>query len=144
MKLGINGQKGMTMVALVVSIMVMLIIAGVSIRLVINTDIIGKAAELDVRTEFSELADEWNTRRAELNMRNIPDDEINYSDIKNATIVIGQTDLQERVIRTVEISDTLNAKIEIKKGKIVYRADRCTPEEIDFFISQEIKEVNEV
>lgn len=143
-KMNIRNNKGISMITLIVTIIILVIIAGVSIQMVINTDIIERAAELDIKTEFSELSDEWNSRRAELLMKGLDDEEINYSNIKTATIVVGQTDLQERVIRTVEISDGLNAKIEIKKGKIVYKADMCTPEEIEFFIGQEVPEINDV
>ena len=140
----VKNNKGLTIITLVITVIIMFIIAGVSIQVVIDSDIIDRANELDIKTEFSELSDEWNSRRAELQMKGLSDSEINYSDIKTATIVVGQTDLQERIIRTVEISDELNSKLEIKKGKIVYKADKCTEEEIEFFKGQEVPEINEV
>ena len=140
----IKNDKGLTIITLVITIIIMFIIAWVSIQVVIDSEIIDRANELDIKTEFSELSDEWNSRRAELQMKGLSDSEINYTDIKTATIIVGQTDLQERVIRTIEISDELNSKLEIKNGKIVYKADKCTEEEIEFFKGQEVPEINEV
>lgn len=135
-----NNDKGVSLIMLVVTIIIMVILAGVTINTTLESGVIDKAEDLHIRTEFSELAEEWNTRRAELNMKNVSDEDINYPNIKTATIIIGETELQERVIRMVDISDELNRKIEIYKGLIVYKASECTEEEIEYFESQEVPE----
>lgn len=135
-----NSDKGISLIMLVVTIIIMVILAGITINTTIESGVVERAEDLHIRTEFSELAEEWNTRRAELNMKNVDDFDINYPNIKAATIIIGETELQERVIRMVDISDELNRKIEIYRGLIVYKASECTEEEIEYFESQEVPE----
>ena len=135
-----NSDKGISLIMLVVTIIIMVILAGITINTAIESGVIDRAEDLHIRTEFSELAEECNTRRAELNMKNVDDFDINYPNIKAATIIIGETELQERVIRMVDISDELNRKIEIYRGLIVYKASECTEEEIEYFESQEVPE----
>ena len=135
-----NSDKGISLIMLVVTIIIMVILAGITINTTIDSGVVDRAEDLHIRTEFSELAEEWNTRRAELNMKNVDDFDINYPNIKAATIIIGETELQERVIRMVDISDELNRKIEIYRGLIVYKASECTEEEIEYFESQEVPE----
>ena len=73
----VKNNKGLTIITLVITVIIMFIIAGVSIQVVIDSDIIDRANELDIKTEFSELSDEWNSRRAELQMKGLSDSEIN-------------------------------------------------------------------
>ena len=139
-----NSDKGISLIMLVVTIIIMVILAGITINTTIESGVVDRAEDLHIRTEFSELAEEWNTRRAELQMKGISDEDMNYPDLKSATIQVGETTLQEKLIRATKLSDDMNDKIQVKKGRLVYSKDDCTQEEIDYFDGEGLKEVSEV
>ena len=139
-----KNESGMTMITLVITIIVMLIIVCVVVQTLVDTKLINRAKGIDYKAEFAELSEEWNTRRAELQMKGISDEDMNYPDLKSATIQVGETTLQEKLIRATKLSDDMNDKIQVKKGRLVYSKDDCTKEEIDYFDGEGLKEVSEV
>ena len=64
-----NERKGITLIALVVTIVVLLILAGVSINLVLgNNGIVAKAEKSSVETEISQVAEKINFLNYEISM----------------------------------------------------------------------------
>lgn len=72
-----NERKGITLIALVVTIVVLLILAGVSINLVLgNNGIVAKAEKASVETEISQIAEKINFLNYEISI----DSKINGQD----------------------------------------------------------------
>lgn len=72
-----NERKGITLIALVVTIVVLLILAGVSINLILgNNGIVAKAEKSSVETEISQVAEKINFLNYEISM----DSKINGQD----------------------------------------------------------------
>lgn len=140
----IKNENGLTMITLVITIIVMLIIIGVVVQTLVDTKLIDRAKGIDYKAEFAELSEEWNTRRAELQMKGVVDADMNYPDLKTATIQVGETTLQEKLIRATKLSDDMNDKIQVKNGRLVYSKDACTAEEIEYFKGEGLKEISEV
>ena len=118
MKFNIKNEKGITMIVLVITVIIMFILIGVVMSTLVDTKLIKRATGIDYKAEFAELSEEWNTRRAELQMKGISDDDMNYPDLKTATIQVGETTLQEKLIRSTNLSEDLNDKIQVKGEKI--------------------------
>ena len=144
MKFNIKNEKGITMIVLVITVIIMFILIGVVMSTLVDTKLIKRATGIDYKAEFAELSEEWNTRRAELQMKGISDDDMNYPDLKTATIQVGETTLQEKLIRSTNLSEDLNDEIQVKKGKLVYDKDDCTTEEAKYFKDEGLKELSEV
>ena len=139
-----KNTKGITMIALIITIMVLLILAGTSINMAINTGIIEQSKNVSLTAEFGDVMEAWNARKAKLQMNNVSKKDMNYSNLQTAEYTIPGTNLKEKLIVGVNISDYLNSKIEIKYGEIVYRKRKCDKNEIKFFQEHDIKEYNEL
>lgn len=139
-----KNESGLTMLTLVITIIIMLIIIGALVQTLVDTKLINRAKGIDYKAEFAELSEEWNTRRAELQMKGVSDEDMDYPDLKTATIQVGETALQEKLIRSTNLSKDMNEKIQVKNGRLVYIKENCTVEEKEYFEGEGLKEVLEV
>ena len=133
--MSLRKESGLTLLTLVITVIVAAILAVVTIDLAVSSDTVGKAKSLDMRVDMTEIVETWYTRRATFEIQGISVENMNYDDIKNATIFIGESTYKEKLIDTTEISDTLNSKIifhqnvqkakkNILKNKIFYQKMR--------------------
>ena len=53
-------NRGITLIALIITIIILLILAGISIKALTNTGLFGKANEAKIRTEISRIEEEAN------------------------------------------------------------------------------------
>ena len=143
-KIDLRKSSGLTMIALVVTIIVMMIIFGVSFQSVVDTQLIKKTKSIEYKKEFSELSEEWNIRRAELQMKGYTDDEINYTNLETATIEVGETGVYEKLIRNTVLSDNMNKMVQVKKGRLVYVKSQCSDEQIAYFKDENVPELSEM
>lgn len=142
--MNIRKESGLTLLTLVITVIVAAILAVVTIDLAVSSDTIGKAKSLDLRVDMTEIVEDWYSRRAVFEMKGVSVENMNYDDIKNATIFIGESNYQEKLIDNAEISDVLNKKIKIKKGEIVYVPSKCTESEIEYFKDQNVPSEDDI
>ena len=142
--MSLRKENGLTLLTLVITVIVAAILAVVTIDLAVSSDTVGKAKSLDMRVDMTEIVETWHTRRAVFEMQGISAENMNYDDIKNATIFIGESTYKEKLIDTTEISDILNSKIKIKKGEIVYIPSKCSESEKKYFKEQNILSEDEI
>lgn len=112
-----KNNKGVTLIALVVTIIIMLILAGVSISSVLNNSTIDKAREVSFKSEAQDIKDAWETK-----IIGIDSTYLEYSDL---TSLLGGSNA----------SDDMLKKLEIQNGELVYKNDKCTDEEKEWFES---------
>ena len=120
-KLKIKQEEGITLIALVVTIVVLLILAGVSISLVLNNNgVISKAKDAKNSTEKGQAQDEVNLA-------------INYLQIEDATSTLTQEDrrkILEDELR--KISADSSVSISGDGFKIIHK-------KYEFFVDEDLK-----
>ena len=115
-------NKGITLIALVVTIVVLLILAGVSISMLTGDDgIISKSKEARISTELSGYKEELELYKSEKYMEN--------NEFEETTLTAGKEDLnyntkeseEEGNIKTIipDISDEYFEKLEVIKGELL-------------------------
>ena len=115
-------NKGITLIALVVTIVVLLILAGVSISMLTGDDgIITKSKEARISTELSGYKEELELYKSEKYMEN--------NEFEETTLTAGKEDLnyntkeseEEGNIKTIipDISDEYFEKLEVIKGELL-------------------------
>ena len=120
-KLKIKQEKGITLIALVVTIVVLLILAGVSISLVLNNNgVISKAKEAKYSTEKGQAQDEVNLA-------------INYLQIEDATSTLTRED--RRKILEDELRK-ISADSSVSISGLGYK---ITHKKYDFFVDKDLK-----
>ena len=120
-KLKIKQGKGITLIALVVTIVVLLILAGVSISLVLNNNgVISKAKDAKYSTERGQAQDEVNLA-------------INYLQIEDATSTLTRED--RRKILEDELRK-ISADSSVSISGLGYK---ITHKKYDFFVDKDLK-----
>ena len=120
-KLKIKQEKGITLIALVVTIVVLLILAGVSISLVLNNNgVISKAKDAKNSTEKGQAQDEVNLA-------------INYLQIEDATSTLTRED--RRKILEDELRK-ISADSSVSISGLGYK---ITHKKYDFFVDKDLK-----
>ena len=120
-KLKIKQEKGITLIALVVTIVVLLILAGVSISLVLNNNgVISKAKDSKNSTEKGQAQDEVNLA-------------INYLQIEDATSTLTRED--KRKILEAELRK-ISADSSVSISGLGYK---ITHKKYDFFVDKDLK-----
>lgn len=112
-----NNNRGITLIALIISILVMLILAGVSISGVLNADTIGRAKEVAFKSEAKDIKDAWETK-----IIGIDSTYLDYEDIS-------------KILSDSNANPDMLKKLEIQNGRLVYKSEECTEEEIRWFES---------
>lgn len=110
-------NKGITLIALVITIIVLLILAGVSIAMLIGTNgILTQAQNTKQMTEIAQVKEEWDLEKLGLQMQEQKTDAINASgeEVKNYI---------------KNIPNNLVGKISIAKGNLAYDINKFTKEE---------------
>jgi len=134
----VKNEKGITLISLVVTIVIMLVLAGVSIRYFINTSLIDRTINLNDKNMISSLVDEWNDRRAFIEIKgSIPATEMNYDNLKNIDLYLteayvnpdNETRYSEKLIQNTVLNDEYNNVIVIVDGKIRYIKGQATPQQ---------------
>ncbi len=120
-KLKIKQEKGITLIALVVTIVVLLILAGVSISLVLNNNgVISKAKDAKNSTEKGQAQDEVNLA-------------INYLQIEDATSTLTREDkrkILEDELRKISADSSVS---------ISGSGYKITHKKYDFFVDEDLK-----
>ena len=120
-KLKIKQEKGITLIALVVTIVVLLILAGVSISLVLNNNgVISKAKDAKYSTEKGQAQDEVNLA-------------INYLQIEDATSTLTREDkrkILEDELRKISADSSVS---------ISGSGYKITHKKYDFFVDEDLK-----
>ena len=120
-KLKIKQEKGITLIALVITIVVLLILAGVSISLVLNNNgVISKAKDAKYSTEKGQAQDEVNLA-------------INYLQIEDATSTLTRED--KRKILEDELRK-ISADSSVSISGLGYK---ITHKKYDFFVDEDLK-----
>ena len=120
-KLKIKQEKGITLIALVITIVVLLILAGVSISLVLNNNgVISKAKDAKNSTEKGQAQDEVNLA-------------INYLQIEDATSTLTRED--RRKILEDELRK-ISADSSVSISGLGYK---ITHKKYDFFVDEDLK-----
>ena len=120
-KLKIKQEKGITLIALVVTIVVLLILAGVSISLVLNNNgVISKAKEAKYSTEKGQAQDEVNLAK-------------NYLQIEDATSTLTQEE------RRKILEDELRKISADSSVSISGDGFKITHKKYDFFVDEDLK-----
>lgn len=141
--MNIKSDRGLSLITLVITAIVGVIIAGATFNILRESDVVDNAESLELRKTLSEVSEEWNMRKAKFEMDGIDLSTITYFDIKTATISVGETNFQEKLINC-EISDEINEKMKIISGELVYVSKKCTEEDLKVFKEQGIRSDEEV
>jgi len=105
-------EKGITLVALIITIIVMLILVGVSVQVVVNSDLIGTAQEAANRTETA-YAEESNLGEVKIGEKIYNSIEEYFITVESITIK-GETE----VVKEKEIQ--LTAEIEPSNAEVTW------------------------
>ena len=119
-KLKIKQEKGITLIALVVTIVVLLILAGVSISLVLNNNgVISKAKDAKYSTEKGQAQDEVNLA-------------INYLQIEDATSTLTQEE-RRKILEDELRKISADSSVSISGGgfKIIHK-------KYEFFVDEDL------
>ena len=141
--MNIKSDRGLSLITLVITAIVGVIIAGATFNILRESDVVDNAESLELRRTLSEVSEEWNMRKAKFEMDGVDLSTITYFDIKTATISVGETNFQEKLINC-EISDEINEKMKIISGELVYVSKKCTEEDLKVFKEQGIRSDEEV
>ena len=134
----VKNEKGITLISLVVTIIIMLVLAGVSVRYFVSTSLIDRTVNLNEKNMISSLVDEWNDRRAFIEIKgSIPTTEMNYDNLKNIDLYLteaydnpdNETRYSEKLIQNTVLNDEYNRVIVIVDGQIRYIKDQVTPQQ---------------
>ncbi len=110
-------DKGMTLIALIVCVLIMLIVAGTSISGILQSGTISKAEEVAFKSEARDIKDAWETK-----IIGIDSTYLDYEDIS-------------KVLKDLKANPDIIKKLEIQNGKLVYKEDVCTEQEREWFES---------
>ena len=110
-------DKGMTLIALIVCVLIMLIVAGTSISGILQSGTISKAEEVAFKSEARDIKDAWETK-----IIGIDSTYLDYEDIS-------------KVLEDLKANPDIIKKLEIQNGKLVYKEDVCTEQEREWFES---------
>ena len=113
-----KNQKGITLVALIITIIVMLILVGVTINVALNGGLFKKAKEAVIKTEVQQIEEQLMIKKASL----LTDSEIDGTTGYNITI--------DDLDISAELKNKYRNKLSISSdGKLQYNANNCTEEE---------------
>lgn len=110
-------NKGITLIALVVTVIVLIILSGVVITILTGeSGILTQVQNAKIVTEISQMKEEWNIKKTELEIEEINTEDINVSgeDVKD-------------YIKSMP--DDFVKKISIVKGELAYDINQCSEEE---------------
>ena len=110
-------NKGITLIALVVTVIVLIILSGVVITMLTGeSGILTQVQNAKIVTEISQMKEEWNIKKTELEIEEINTEDINVSgeDVKN-------------YIKSMP--NNWVKKISIEKGELAYDINQCSEEE---------------
>ena len=110
-----RSDKGLTLIMVVVTIIVMLILAGTSLYFTFNGGIVNRAVDTRFKTEVSSLLEQWNMKRAELEMKGVKTGDMNYELIE--------------LLNDIKIAKMYNSKLRIENGLLVFIPSQCSDEE---------------
>lgn len=116
MKSYIKSENGITIVALVITIIVMLLLAGVTLNYTLNNGILTKAVSAKFESEVAAVIEKWNLERAAKELKDIPYTSINYNTIEEA-------------LPNYNVPESLKSKLKIVSGNIVYIPSEFSEEE---------------
>ena len=123
MKDKLKSKLGITLIALVITIIILLILAGVTISSIVNGNLIGKASEAKFKTKMAEYRDDTNqyvswqvTENMDTNTQKINSGEVLKDAIEREIV----TDIKKEDV-TTNIEDILkNIKKSDKDTVVVY------------------------
>ena len=110
-------NKGITLIALVVTVIVLIILSGVVITMLTGeSGILTQVQNAKIVTEISQMKEEWNIKKTELEIEEINTEDINVSgeDVKN-------------YIKSMP--NNWVKKISIETGELAYDINQCSEEE---------------
>lgn len=110
-------DKGITLIALVVTIIVLLILAGISISMLTGQNgILRRASEAKIKTEISGI-----------------EEKLNIKEMTEDKIIFGKID------ECLDLNSTYNDKLYIENGKIVYDINKVSSEEENILQQMNLK-----
>ncbi len=111
-EISLKNKEGITLIALVISIIVMLILAGVSIGVLIGDNgLLSKAGMAKEETRIGAILEEWNMLKTEIMMSKLTGDTmINKNQIASRLSNVGMTPPEIDSLITKEGSIVLNSK----------------------------------
>ena len=109
-------NKGITLVALVITIIVLLILAGVTMTFILNGELFTYAKKASLKTEISALQEKLDIRV--------------LNDSNN--------DLYGEINDILQLDDKYNDKLEIEKSKIVYKIGKWSEKDIEILEEMEV------
>lgn len=122
-----NTQKGITLVALVITIIVLLILAGVAINMAINSD--------GLFSKANEATTKWNSTTAEEDriIQNILEqmNEINGENTEQATISLNKSTLELEIVDGVNAEEILVATKQNLSGTLTWTSSVPTVATVD-------------
>lgn len=109
-------NKGITLIALVISIIVLLILSGVTVTMLVGQNgILTRTQNAKFTTEISQIKEEWNLEKLSFQMQGEQTENINASG--------------EDVKKYVNIPDSYIGKISIVNGELAYDINKFSKEE---------------
>ncbi len=104
-------NKGITLISLVITIIVMIILAGVSISGILNAGTVDITKEIAFKTEAKDIKDAWESK-----IIGMDSTFLEYADLRD-------------ILSDLNADEDLLSKLEIQNGELVYKNDMCTQEE---------------
>ena len=126
MKKNTYEKNGITLIALVITIVLLLILAGISISSLTNTGLFNKAKEAKFKTEVSSIKDDYEMYKIKQEIENSKN--INFGTLKNL----------------LNIENDYNTKLIIENGELTYIKDEVTEVEIKWLEELGIYETKNV
>lgn len=127
-----KNESGITLVALVVSIIVMLVLAGVSLNATVGDNgIVTRAQEAKALQEAATIKEQLEMAKVEM-----------YTQDSNFNSYWMESDDVSQFPGVDAIPEYLRDKLEVQEGELVYNPEKCSDSDIEYFKSAGIKEGN--
>ena len=132
-----NGQKGITLIALIITSIVLIILAGISIMMISGQDgILTRAGSTKIQSELAEYKEQIDLFIISKKMENIEFDEESFFAGEKSLRYNTKIESEEENIKTIcpQMKDSYLGKIEVKKGKMTLN----TKDKIEIKIAQSL------
>lgn len=110
-------ENGVTLIMLVVTVIVLLILAGATFAFSMQNSVINRSMIAKFETEVAAILEKWNMQKASKEISGMKLEDMNYT--------------LEEALPNEKINEEYKKKLKIKKGEMVFTSSECTEEEIE-------------
>ena len=126
-------NKGITLIALVITIIILLILAGITIKMLVGSNgIIEKANEAKFKTKMSAISEEWSTYKIGEEIAGEEVDNIYAGELLKEIIVSDELEIEENQVKNIkemikQVGKTEEEYVIVHEGELYYVSQKKIP-----------------